>query len=104
MFVLAGDRRIDLNTVKKDILKAKNVSLAPPEEILEKTGCTIGSVPPYGPLFDIPVYFDEHLKETQEEIVFSAGTHNDSIKMKTEDYLIVVRPIIKSYSKPTDTT
>ena len=101
MFVLGGDRRIDLKTVKKKILGVKNISLAPPQDVLEKTGCTIGSVPPFGTLFGLPVYFDEHLKETQERIVFSAGTHNDSIKMRTQDYLSIVKPTIKHYSTPT---
>jgi Ala-tRNA(Pro) deacylase len=103
MFVVGGDRRIDLKTVKKDILGVKNISLASPEEVLEATTCTIGSVPPFGNLFSIPVYLDKHLAQTQEEIVFSAGTHNDSIRMKTKDYLLAVKPIIKEYSTPIDT-
>ena len=98
MFVVGGDRRIDLKIVKKEILGVKNVSLAPPDEILERTGCTVGSVPPFGNLFGIKVYFDKHLLETQDEIVFSAGTHNDSIKMKTKEYVRVLQPTIASYS------
>lgn len=100
MFVLGGDRRIDLKTVKKDILGVKNISLASPDEVLKLTGCTVGSVPPFGNLFGIPVYFDQHLLDTQEEIVFSAGTHFDSVRIKTQDYLDVVKPIIEEYSLP----
>lgn len=103
MFVVGGDRKIDLRVVKKDILGVKNISLASPEEVLAATTCTIGSVPPFGNLFDIPVYFDKHLADTQEEIVFSAGTHNDSIRMKTKDYLSVVKPIVREYSVPIGT-
>lgn len=99
MFVLGGDRRIDLNKLKKDLLGVKNISLASPDEVLKLTGCTVGSVPPFGNLFGIPVYFDRHLLDTQEEIVFSAGTHFDSVKIKTQDYLDVVKPITSSYSK-----
>ncbi|MBN1275257.1 hypothetical protein JXA12_03115 [Candidatus Woesearchaeota archaeon] len=100
MFIVAGDRRLDLKSIKKDILCVKNVSLAPPEEVLERTGCTIGSVPPFGNLFNMQTYFDEHLKDTQEHIIFSAGTHHDSIKLKTKDFLHVTDPEVKSFSKP----
>ena len=98
MFIVGGDRRLELKTIKKEVLHAKNVSLAPPEEVLSATGCTIGSVPPFGTLFGLPTYLDEHLKDTQEEIVFSAGTHHDSIKMWTEDFISVVEPRIAAYS------
>lgn len=100
MFVVGGDRRLDLSYIKKNILNVKNVSLAHPEKVLETTGCTIGSVPPFGNLFAIPVYLDKHLVDTQEEIFFSAGTHHDSIRMKTKDYVLAVRPLIAEYSKP----
>jgi len=100
MFIVGGDRRLDLKTIKKNILHVKNISLAPPDEVLARTGCTVGSVPPFGNLFAMPVYFDQHLKDTQKEIVFSAGTHYDSIKMTTQDFLRVVKPIIASYSTP----
>ena len=98
-FIVAGDRRLDLNKIKKTILQAKNISLAAPEDVLAATGCTVGSVPPFGNLFGLPTYFDEHLQETQDYIVFSAGTHNDSIKMRTADFLAVTKPLIANYSK-----
>ncbi|MBD3209708.1 YbaK/prolyl-tRNA synthetase associated domain-containing protein [Candidatus Woesearchaeota archaeon] len=100
MFVVAGDRRLDLRKIKKEVLRVKNLSLASPEEVLERTTCTVGSVPPFGQLFDMPMYFDRHLQETKGTIVFSAGTHHHSIKLKTEDYLSVAKPIIAAYSSP----
>ena len=99
LFVVAGDRKLDLKAIKKDILGTKNISLAPPEEVLSATGCAVGSVPPFGNIFKLPVYFDQHLKDTQQQIVFSAGTHTDSIRMRTEDFLTVVRPTVAAYSR-----
>lgn len=99
MFVLGGDRKIDLKILKKDLLGVKNISLASPDEVLKLTGCTVGSVPPFGQLFDISVYFDQDLLDTQEEIVFSAGTHYDGVKIKTKDYVCVVKPVIASFSQ-----
>lgn len=100
MFIVAGDRKLDLKAVKKHVLGVKNVSLAPPDEVLEATGCAVGSVPPFGQLFGLPVYFDQHLKETQSHVVFSAGTYHDSIRMRIGDYLSVVRPAVAAYSQP----
>lgn len=94
--VLPGDKRINLKKLKQE-LNLKSASLASPEEVLEKTNCTIGSVPPFGILFDVPVYASKDLLEN-EYIFFSAGTHNDSIKMKSKDYAETIRPTFLDFS------
>jgi len=99
MFIVGGNRKLDLKIIKKDVLKVKNISLAPPDEVFEKTGCKVGTVPPFGNLFNLKTYFDKNLLDTQEEIFFSAATHFDSVKMKTKDFVKVTNPIIESYSK-----
>jgi Ala-tRNA(Pro) deacylase len=95
--VIPADKRIDLKKLK-NFLQMKNLSLASPEEVLERTGCTVGSVPPFGILFGLKVYVDESLL-TKEQIVFSAGTHNDSIIMKPQDYLEIVNPVVTEFKK-----
>jgi len=95
--VIAGDQRIDLKKLR-NYLNSKNIALASPDEVLERTGCTIGSVPPFGILFNIPVYMDESLLE-KDKIVFSAGTHNDSIMMKPIDYVRIIAPTIAEFKK-----
>lgn len=95
--VIGGDQRIDLKKLRA-YFRSRNVALASPEEVLEKTKCTIGSVPPFGILFKIPVYLDSGLLE-KERIVFSAGTHTDSIIMKPEDYLKIINPVVMNLKK-----
>jgi len=95
--VLPGSRRIDLKSLKQ-ILDLKNISLASPQEVLDKTGCTIGSVPPFGMLFGLKVMLDRTVLD-RNEIVFSAGTHTDSIVMSPTDYINVVEPIVASFCK-----
>jgi Ala-tRNA(Pro) deacylase len=95
--VISAHQRIDLKKLKI-ILNSKNVALASPDEVLEKTGCTIGSVPPFGKLFNIPMYMDESILK-KDFIVFSAGTHNDSIQMKAQDYLVVMDPLVVEFKK-----
>jgi Ala-tRNA(Pro) deacylase len=95
--VIGGDQRIDLKKLRT-MFDSKNVALASPDEVLEKTGCTIGSVPPFGILFSIPVYLDKSLLD-KPRIVFSAGTHNDSIMMNPEDYFRIINPVVDDFKK-----
>ena len=93
--VLSGHRKIYLKKLKQ-LLDLKSAGLATPEEVLEKTGCTIGSVPPFGGIFGMLVYMDPCVLE-QETIFFSAGTHNDSVKMKSKDYVEATSPNILGF-------
>jgi Ala-tRNA(Pro) deacylase len=95
--VIQASKRIDLKKLKR-FLDSKNVALASPDEVLEKTGCTIGSVPPFAILFGIKMYVDEDLLK-RESIVFSAGTHTDSIQMKPHDYINIVNPVVMEFKK-----
>lgn len=44
----------------------------------------LGAIPPFGELFNIPVYIDKRLLD-HETVVFNAGSHAESIKMKVQD-------------------
>lgn len=94
--VLPGNKKIDLKKLKS-VLDLKSASLASAEEVLNITGCTIGSVPPFGSLFGLTIYADSSMF-LHEEIFFSSGTHNDSIRMKSADYLKVVEPVVLDLS------
>lgn len=75
--VVPAHKKTKFSVLKKH-LGAKRVQLASPDEVLSVTGCVVGSVPPVGVLWDLPVFFDEEILE-KDEIVFSAGTHTESI-------------------------
>lgn len=93
--VVPGHKRIDLKKLKF-ILGLDNASLASPEEVLEMTNCTVGSVPPFGSLFGLQTYMDRTVLE-QEYIFFSSGTHNDSVKMRSIDYVNVLKPEVTEF-------
>lgn len=95
--IIPANQRIDLKKLKI-VLNSKNVALASPDEVLEKTGCTIGSVPPFGKLFNIKMYMDESILQ-KDLIVFSAGTHTDSIQMKAQDYYAILEPVVAEFKK-----
>ena len=92
MVVIAGDKKIDLKKVKK-VIDSNRLSLATPEEALQVTHCVIGSIPPFGNLFGIPVYVDKSLLNNPI-INFSAGRHDTSIAMSSADYQKAVQPIV----------
>ncbi len=92
--VVSGHRRVDLKKLKT-LLGEKDIALASPERVLRVTGCTVGSVPPFGNLFSPPLlmYVDQEVL-TREYIFFSAGSHYHSIRMRPEDWVKLVMPVI----------
>jgi Ala-tRNA(Pro) deacylase len=92
--VVSGHRRVDLKKLKT-LLGERDIALANPERVLHVTGCTVGSVPPFGNLFSppLPMYVD-HEVLTREHIVFSAGSHYSSIRMRPEDWVKLVSPVV----------
>jgi Ala-tRNA(Pro) deacylase len=96
MIVLPADHQIDLEKAEKTIGNA--VSLAKEQEFKSLfPDCAIGSMPPFGKLYDLPTYVDKHLAE-QDYIVFEAGTHTDAIKMSYRDYEKIVKPKVADLS------
>jgi Ala-tRNA(Pro) deacylase len=83
--VLPASERLDLHKVR-DLLGAgsKKVHLAA-EKDLERDFAEfeLGAVPPLGGSDD-PVLLDHKLSEL-EEIVFAAGSHDESVRLRTED-------------------
>ena len=52
-------------------------------------------MPPFGSLFGMTVYCAEGLTE-QPELAFAAGSHTESVHMKTADFLNLVKPVVLS--------
>ncbi len=80
-------------------LKVKEVSLATEDEFARLfPECEIGAMPPFGELFDLPVYVDPAL-ERDETIVFNAGNHQQTVRMKYTDFKRIVKPQIVALTK-----
>ena len=97
MAVLPATMRVDLAALKV-FLGAEEVRLA---NELEFTGmfsdCDVGAMPPFGNLYGLPVYVEESLAR-DPEIVFNAGTHQDTIHLKYGDFARLVQPRIFSFA------
>lgn len=59
--------------------------------------CEVGAMPPFGNLYDVPVYVDQVLAEA-EEIVFDAGTHTDTLKVAYADWERLVQPTLLDFA------
>jgi Ala-tRNA(Pro) deacylase len=92
MAVLPATRKLD---VKK--LPFPAARLATEDEF---TGlfpsCEVGAMPPFGNLWGLPVHVDESLGR-DEEIVFNAGTHVQTVRMKYADFARLVEPVVADY-------
>jgi len=60
--------------------------------------CDLGAVPPIGNLYGIDVWVDRAVAST-EKIVFCAGTHEDSIRMRYSDFAKLARPFVGRFSE-----
>lgn len=91
MAVLPSTDQVHLDELKK-ALGAREVSLAEEGEIGSVfPDCELGAMPPFGNLYDMDVFVNEHLRE-DEHIVFNAGSHDEVIRMSYMDYDKLVNP------------
>lgn len=97
MIVLPADRRIDLKKFKSGN-KLQTLEFASPSSVEKITGIAVGAVPPFGSIFQMPLYIDSRIFDNKE-IFFNAGLHTKSIEMKSSDYNKIAGGQIGDFSK-----
>jgi Ala-tRNA(Pro) deacylase len=100
MVVLPASFVVDFDLLKK-ATGSKTVTLASEEEFLNLfPECDLGAMPPFGNLYQMPVYVAQSLAE-DEEIAFNAGLHTELIKLAYKDFEKLVKPkVVKISFKP----
>jgi Ala-tRNA(Pro) deacylase len=53
--------------------------------------CELGAMPPFGNLYGLQVFADVSLAQ-EESIVFQAGTHTDTMRIKYADFVRLANP------------
>ncbi len=97
MAVLPGSHRLDLQQFG-NALGSGLVRLATEEEFGHMfPDCEVGAMPPFGNLYQIEVWVDSALR-MHPNIVFNAGTHEETIQMNFADFARVVQPKEGSFS------
>ena len=95
MTVLPAPSRVDVDAARQ-ALGTPDLVLASEQEFAGLfPQCEAGAMPPFGNLYDLPVYVDRSLTE-DEDIVFNAGTHTQTVKMKYADFARLVQPKVVS--------
>lgn len=101
MTVIPASDHVDLDRLRT-FCGSRIVELATEQEFKDAfPDCETGAMPPFGNLYDMPVYADVSLGEN-EEITFSAGTHRELVRMNWADMLRLVNPTVcrLTYGRP----
>ena len=97
MAVLPAPHRIDLDRAKAAVDKPDLVFATEQEFQGLFPQCEAGAMPPFGNLYNLPVYVDTTLTR-DADIVFNAGTHTQTVKMKYADFARLVQPKVCSFA------
>jgi len=82
---IPADKKVDVKRVAEQVGWSKNkIRMATPEEVMRKTGCEIGAVPPFGHKETVPVMVDTGVYDNQDS-AFNIGLRTHSVKVKTDD-------------------
>lgn len=94
-----ADKKVDMKAVADLVKWSKNkIRMATPEEVMQKTGCQIGAVPPFGHKETIRILVDKGVLEN-EISTFNIGLRTISVKIKTLDLEEVFERIDVTFGK-----
>ena len=98
MAVVPGNMHVDLARLRH-LTAGKHVAVASESEFRQFfPDCETGAMPPFGMLYNVPVFVDELL--ATDDIVFNAGSHHELMMMSYSDYLRVVQPVVGRFAAP----
>ncbi len=98
MAVLPADSVVDLEQLRMD-LGLSRLRLATETEMGDLfPGCELGAMPPFGNLFNLPVYVDRRTA-AEETIIFNAGTHRDVVHMRYRDFEKLAQPVAAPFAR-----
>ena len=93
MAVLPANLKVDPEALREAI-GARKVELASEQDFADAfPGCELGAMPPFGNLWDVPVYVAEELTR-DEQIAFNAGTHIELVQMTYADFERLASPTV----------
>lgn len=97
MAVLPANRSIDFDDFRKTIGN-KEIKLATEGQFRDIfPDCEVGAMPPFGNLYGMEVYVDDHLTD-DEDIFFNACSHSELVRMSFSDFERLVKPRVVKLS------
>lgn len=95
MMVVSANDHVDFSKLR-DVIGSE-VDLASESEFKDKfAGCEVGAMPPFGNLYDMPVYISNQLTQ-QENILFNAGSHSELVQVDFRDFERLVKPKVIAF-------
>lgn len=91
-----GHQKVDMKALS--VLVSENCEFEKIEKIKEQFGLDVGGIPPFSFLLGIKAFFNQSIQSCQE-VIFSCGLRNESIRMKLEDLLPLLHPHFASFVK-----
>ena len=89
--VLPATYLADLKKIQT-ALRASEIRLAHEAEFVATfADCEVGTMPPFGNLYGIPVYVEQRLTE-EETLVFPVGTYTETMSLQYTDFERLVHP------------
>jgi Ala-tRNA(Pro) deacylase len=96
MAVLPASCRLDLKHFE-EISGFRDLTLVPEMEMHDVfPDCETGAMPPFGNLYGMPVFVDTHLAR-EREMVFQAGNHRESVRLRWTDFERAVHPTVADF-------
>ena len=108
MLVVAGDLAmcvvpapVEVNTDKAtEWFGGAKVRLAEEDEFADTfDDCELGAHPPFGNLYDVPVFLDETMR-ARERMICRDGSHMETVTVATADFVRLVDPEIIDVGRP----
>lgn len=91
MVVLSAHDQVNFAKLR-DATGTAGVDLAAESEFKDKfSGCEVGAMPPFGNLYDMPVFVSSQLSQ-QDNILFNAGSHSELMQLAFSDFERLVKP------------
>jgi len=93
--VLPAGNNCDFKSLSK--LIGDKVSMAKEKDISKNINAKIGLIPPFGSLYELPIYLDKKLIKNKK-INLPAGSYTESVVMNTKDYQKLENPILGNFA------
>jgi len=93
MAVVPASCRLDLKHLEA-VAGQRGLGLVPEAEMHDVfPDCETGAMPPFGNLYGLPVYVDEHFAR-EKELLFQAGNHREAVRLSWTDFEKLVHPTV----------
>lgn len=96
--LLPATHRVDLERLARAV-GAHEARLASEDEMADLfPDVEVGAVPPFGALWDLPVFCDESLRQ-HEHVTFHAGSHREAVRMGYSDFERLAEPVVAAFAE-----